>query len=145
MQTQAHCTMRTFLVLLLQVLLLASPVFAQTGAIDGFTAQRAVAQRRWEEQFLAVPSPKSAREHLRRLPLEPHIAGSKEDYATAVYVRDQLRSYGIAADLRQYDVWLNYPNTPPVLELITNKRQKLSINEAVVPGDPTSSHPKITP
>ncbi len=145
MQTQSHCTMRTFLILLLQIFLLAPPAFAQTASIDGFSAARAVAQRRWEEQFRAVPAPKSAREHLRRLTLEPHIAGSKEDYATAVYVRDQLRSYGLAAELRQYDVWLNYPNTPPVLELITNKRQKLSINEAVVPGDPTSSHPRITP
>lgn len=137
--------MRTLLILLLQALLLAPPVFAQTATIDGFSSERAVAQRRWEEQFRAVPSPKSAREHLRRLTLEPHIAGSKEDYATAVYVRDQLRSYGIAAELKQYDVWLNYPNTPPVLELITNKRQKLSTSEAVVPGDPTSSNPKITP
>jgi N-acetylated-alpha-linked acidic dipeptidase len=82
---------------------------------------------------------------LRRLTIEPHIAGSKEDYDTAVYVRDQLRSYGIAAELRQYDVYLNYPNTPPVLELITNKRQKLSVNEVAVPGDPTSTNPKITP
>ena len=140
--------MRTFLSLLLQLVILASPAFAQTntpGNLDGFTAQRAVDQRRWEEQFRAVPAPKSAREHLRRLTLEPHIAGSKEDYATAVYVRDQLRSYGIAADLRQYDVWLNYPNTPTVLELITTRRQKLSTVEAVVAGDPTSSNPKITP
>ena len=137
--------MRTFLVLLLQILLLAPPAFAQTAIIDGFSAERAVAQRRWEEQFRAVPSPKSAREHLRRLTLEPHIAGTKEDYATAVYVRDQLRSYGLAAELRQYDVWLNYPNTPPLLELITNKRQQLSTSEAVVPGDPTSTNPKITP
>ena len=145
--------MRTFLILLLHALLLAPPAFAQlstsastsAAAIDGFSAARAVAQRRWEEQFRAVPSPKSAREHLRILTLEPHIAGSKEDYATAVYVRDQLRSYGIAAELRQYDVYLNYPNTPPVLELITNKRQKLSVTEAAVPGDPTSTHPKIPP
>lgn len=137
--------MRTFLILVLQLLLLAPPAFAQTGAIDGFSAERAVAQRRWEEVFRAVPSPKSAREHLRRLTLEPHIAGSKEDYATAVYVRDQLRSYGIPAELKQYDVWLNYPNTPPVLELITNKRQVLSTRETVVRGDPTSSHPGITP
>ena len=141
--------MRTFLILLLQLTLLAPPAFAQNGTnaagIDGFSAERAAAQRRLEEQFRAVPSPKSAREHLRVLTLEPHIAGTKEDYATAVYVRDQLRSYGIAADLKQYDVWLNYPNTPPVLELITNKRQKLSTSEAVVPGDPTSTHPKITP
>ena len=145
--------MRTFLILLLHALLLAPPAFAQlstsastnAAAIDGFSAARAVAQRRWEEQFRAVPSPKAAREHLRILTLEPHIAGSKEDYATAVYVRDQLRSYGIAAELRQYDVYLNYPNTPPVLELITNKRQKLSVTEAAVPGDPTSTHPKIPP
>ena len=148
MQTESHCTMRTFLSLLLQFVIFAAPAFAQTNttaALDGFTAQRAVDQRKWEEQFRAVPAPKSAREHLRKLTLEPHIAGTKEDYATAVYVRDQLRSYGIAADLREYNVWLNYPNTPTVLELITNKRQKLSTFEAVVPGDPTSSHPKITP
>ncbi len=118
---------------------------ADSRALDGFTDERAVVQRRWEEQFRAVPAPKSAREHLRKLTLEPHIAGTKEDYATALYVRDQLRSYGLAADLKEYDVWLNYPNTPSVLELITTRRQKLVIHEAVVPGDPTSSHPKITP
>ena len=137
--------MRTFLSLLLQLVILASPALAQTPAIDGFTAQRAVDQRKWEEQFRAVPAPKSAREHLRILTLEPHMAGTKEDYATAIYVRDQLRSYGIAADLREYNVWLNYPNTPTVLELITTKRQKLNTFEAVVSADPTSSHPKITP
>ncbi|HEU4933926.1 MAG TPA: M28 family metallopeptidase, partial [Pyrinomonadaceae bacterium] len=34
---------------------------------------------------------------------------------------------------------------PSTLELITTKRQRLSTQEAVVPGDPTSSNPKITP
>jgi N-acetylated-alpha-linked acidic dipeptidase len=138
--------MKTILILLLLVVItLPTPVtFAQT-AIDGFSAERAAAERRWEEQFRAVPNAKSAREHLRRLTLEPHIAGSKEDYDTAVYVRDQLRSYGLAAELKEYDVWLNYPNAPTVLELITNRRQRLSTQEAVVPGDPTSSNPKITP
>lgn len=138
--------MRTFLILLLQLLLLAPPALAQTAAIDGFSAERSMAHGRWEEQFRAVPAPKSAREHLRRLTLEPHIAGTKEDYDTAIYVRDQLRSYGIAAELKEYDVWLNYPNTPSVVELIRNKRrQKLNTFEAVVSGDPSSSHPKITP
>ena len=142
--------MKTILVLsLLVVITLAPPLtfteaFAQT-AIDGFNSEHATAERRWEEQFRAVPNPKSAREHLRRLTLEPHIAGTKEDYDTAVYVRDQLRSYGLAAELKEYEVWLNYPNTPSVLELITNRRQRLSTREAVVPGDPTSSNPKITP
>src|SRR5215218_10818233 len=147
--------MKTILILfLLVVITLAAPLtftetfiqtsFAQT-TLDGFSAERAAAERRWEEQFRAVPDPKSAREHLRRLTLEPHIAGTKEDYNTAIYVRDQLRSYGLAAELREYEVWLNYPNTPTVLELITTRRQKLNVQEAVVPNDPTSSHPKITP
>ncbi|HEX6717187.1 MAG TPA: M28 family metallopeptidase [Pyrinomonadaceae bacterium] len=138
--------MKTILILLLLVsITLAAPItFAQT-AIDGFSSQSAAAERRWEEQFRAVPNPKSAREHLRRLTLEPHIAGSKEDYATAVYVRDQLRSYGLNAELKEYQVWMNYPNTPTVLELITTRRQQLNTREAIISSDPTSSNPKITP
>ena len=143
--------MKTILILLLLVattlttpLTFIQKTFAQT-AIDGFSPNRVAAERRWEEQFRAVPDPKSAREHLRRLTIEPHIAGTKEDYDTAVYVRDQLRSYGLSAELREYEVWLNYPNSPSTLELITTKRQPLSTREAVVPGDPTSSNPKITP
>ncbi|HLM24119.1 MAG TPA: M28 family metallopeptidase [Pyrinomonadaceae bacterium] len=139
--------MKTILtIFLLATILLPWPVaLSQNSTIDGFSADRAAAQRRWEEQFRAVPNPQSAREHLRRLTLEPHIAGTKEDYETAVYVRDQLRAFGLNAELKEYEVWLNYPNTPTVLELITTRRQKLSTREAVVPGDPSSSHPKITP
>src|SRR6185437_9384040 len=100
--------MKTILVLvLLVVITLATPLtfteaFAQT-AIDGFSTERAAAERRWEDQFRAVPNSKSAREHLRRLTIEPHVAGTKEDYDTAVYVRDQLRSYGLAAELKEYE------------------------------------------
>ena len=137
--------MRTFLIPVLQIILVSSPAFSQTATIDGFTQDRLAAQRRWEDAFRAVPASKSAREHLRILTREPHIAGTKEDYDTAIYVRDQLRGYGIPAELRQYDVWLNYPKSPAVLELITAKRQRLNINEAVVSKDPSSSHPKITP
>src|SRR6266478_3983383 len=114
-------------------------------ALDGFSARGTLLERRWEEQFLAVPSAVSAREHLRRLTLEPHVAGTKEDYATAIYVRDQLRSYGLNADLKEYQVWLNYPNTPSVVELIAPRRERLSVREAAVRSDPSSSNPGITP
>jgi len=138
--------MKTILtIVLLLTLSIATPVTLSQNAIDGFSADRVAAQRRREEQFRAVPAPNSAREHLRILTRDPHIAGTKEDYATAVYVRDQLRSYGLSADLKEYDVWLNYPKTPSVLELITTRRQRLSVHEPVVPEDPSSSHPKITP
>ena len=138
--------MKTILsILLLVALTITTPLAFSQNALDGFSAERALAQRRWEDQFRAIPNPQSAREHLRRLTLEPHIAGTKEDYDTAVYVRDQLRSYGLTADLKEYDVWLNYPKTPSVLELITTRRQRLSTHEAIVPGDPSTTHPKITP
>ncbi len=138
------------LILVFVVLVQFNPtrVFSQNGnssRLDGFSASGAVEQRKWEDRFRAIPNPKSAREHLRVLTLEPHIAGSKEDYDTAVYVRDQLKSYGLNAELKEYEVWLNYPKTNPILELITNRRQRLSVTEAIVKADPTSSHPKITP
>ena len=99
-------TTRGILNLLLVVTFLISQanlrhVFSQgssgSSALDGFTTEGAAQERRWEEQFRAVPAPTSAREHLRRLTAEPHIAGTKEDYATAIYVRDQMRSYGLPA------------------------------------------------
>lgn len=100
---------------------------------------------RLEEQFRSVPTAASAREHLRRLTLEPHIAGTREDYETAIYVRDQMRSYGLAVELKEYQVWLPYPKTPAILELVTPRRQRLPVHETVVTKDPSSSHPKITP
>jgi len=114
-------------------------------ALDGFSARGTLLERRWEEQFLAVPSAASARKHLRRLTLEPHVAGTKEDYATAIYVRDQLRSYGLTAELKEYQVWLNYPNSPGIVELIAPRRERLAVREAIVSADPTSSNPGITP
>src|ERR1700674_3938758 len=103
-------------------------------------------ERGWEEKFRAVPAPESAREHLRHLTAVPHVAGTKEDYATALYVRDQIRSYGITSDLKEYDVLLNYPKQPSIVELITSQgREKLTLKEAVIAADPSSSNPNIIP
>jgi N-acetylated-alpha-linked acidic dipeptidase len=113
--------------------------------LDGFSSAGSAEERRWEEEFRSVPAPGSAREHLRRLTAEPHVAGTKEDYATAVYVRDQIRSYGIAAELKEYEVLLPYPKQPSIVELIQPRRQRLTVKEAVVPEDPSSSNPKIIP
>ncbi|MGA9994140.1 MAG: M28 family metallopeptidase [Pyrinomonadaceae bacterium] len=114
-------------------------------SLDGFTAEAAAQEHRWEEEFRAAPDPKSAREHLRRLTLEPHVAGTPEDYATAVYVRDQLRSFGLSAELKEYQVLLPYPKQPSTLELVAPRREKLRVQETVIPEDPSSSSRKIIP
>lgn len=114
--------------------------------LDGFTSARSQSQRRWEEEFRRVPSPNSAREHLRRLTIEPHVAGTKEDYATAIYVRDQIRSYGIPSELKEYEVLLPYPKQPAIVELVMGQRtERLTARESPIPKDPSSANPKIFP
>jgi N-acetylated-alpha-linked acidic dipeptidase len=102
-------------------------------------------QRRWEEQFRAVPQAATAREELRRLTAEAHIAGSPEDYATAIYVRDLMRSFGLQSELREYQVLLPYPRNPSVVELVAPRRERLQVREDIVAEDPTSSSKKIVP
>src|SRR2546430_12027183 len=114
-------------------------------SLDGFSSQNANAEKRFEEQFRTIPAANSAREHLRRLTAEPHVAGTPEDYATAVYVRDQMRSFGLSDELKEYQVWLNYPKTDPIVELVAPRRERLSVREAILKEDPTSSNRKITP
>jgi N-acetylated-alpha-linked acidic dipeptidase len=103
------------------------------------------AQRTTEQQFRAVPSPATAREELRRLTAEAHIAGSPEDYETAVYVRDQMRSFGLRSELKEYQVLLPYPRTPGIVELVAPRRERLQVREDIVPQDSTSSSRKIVP
>jgi N-acetylated-alpha-linked acidic dipeptidase len=118
---------------------------AAPAALDGFTTSESLAERQLEDRFRAVPTPASAREHLRTLTREPHVAGTPEDYQTALYVRDQLRKFGIAAELKEYQVLLPYPKRPTVLELVAPRRQRLALQEAALPADPSSSHAKIIP
>jgi len=124
---------------------LSQSASAPAAVLDGFTPAGSIEERRWEDEFRAVPAPASAREHLRRLTAEPHIAGSKEDYATALYVRDQIRSYGIASELNEYEVLLPYPKQPGIVELTRPRLEKLAVKEPVIAEDPSSSNPKIVP
>lgn len=118
---------------------------SESSNIDGFTVSGTVAERQLEENFRRIPSPESAREHLRRLTAEPHVAGTKEDYETAVYVRDRMREYGLATEIRTYDVLLPYPKRPGLIELIAPRRERLIAKEAVVPEDRSSANAKIIP
>src|SRR6267143_2961419 len=130
--------------LLIAVMAGQSICFAQT-AIDGFAPKLSETQRQREEQFRAVPSTANAREELRRLTAEAHLAGSPEDYATAIYDRDQMRSFGLNSELREYQVLLPSPRTPSIVELIAPRRERMQVREDVLPEDPSSASKKIVP
>jgi N-acetylated-alpha-linked acidic dipeptidase len=149
MKTPVRAALALFLTINFVCATTAPPAHAQTKeaapALDGFTAGQSEIERQLEERFRNVPLATSAREHLRTLTREPHVAGTPEDYRTAVYVRDQLRKFGISAELREYQVLLPYPKRPTVLELVAPRRVRLNLQEAVLPQDPSSAHARIIP
>jgi N-acetylated-alpha-linked acidic dipeptidase len=66
-------------------------------------------QARWDQQFLAVPDPHLARQHLQVLTAAPHWASSPEDYATALYVAGRFKAAGLHTEIVPYSVLLNKP------------------------------------
>src|SRR4029078_11332800 len=102
-------TRRVSTLLIISVFIFHSIAFAQSQSpIDGFNRESSDTERNFEGRFRAIPSSGSASKQLHLLTAEPHIAGSKEDYATAIYVRDQMRSYGLNAEVAAHQVLLNY-------------------------------------
>jgi N-acetylated-alpha-linked acidic dipeptidase len=104
--------------LLFAALLLTSISFAQQSASTSptdnssttpfgfrdFTKQAAI-----DKQFIAVPDPKLAREHLRTLTSAPHVASSPEDKKTAEYVAEKFRAAGLQTQIVEYKVWMGMP------------------------------------
>jgi len=67
------------------------------------------AQAKIDQSFMAVPDAKLAGEELKTLTAAPHIAGSKEDYATAEFVAQKFKAAGLETSIVPYKVWLNLP------------------------------------
>lgn len=120
----------------------AAPATANPG-ISGFFPESLRAQQKAEKQFLAVPDPKMAEEHLRILTAEPHIAGSPEDRKTAEYVAKKFREAGLETEIVEYRVWMNVPDEVSV-EISTPKtpRAQAPTPERVA-SDPFQSDPRV--
>jgi N-acetylated-alpha-linked acidic dipeptidase len=66
-------------------------------------------QAQIDREFLAVPDAKLAGEELKTLTAVPHVAASKEDYDTAVYVANKFKAAGLETTIVPYKAWLNLP------------------------------------
>lgn len=129
---------------LLAVLAAARVATAAEGPLGVAPGSRA-ALASAEAKALAVPSPERARAWLHTLTEEPHVAGTKADYDTAVFVRDKLREWGWQADLAEYEVLLNYPIGTPIVEIVRPVAQKLQVIEAPHLPDKDSASPAAFP
>ena len=66
-------------------------------------------QAKIDREFLAIPDARLAGEELKTLTASPHVAGSKEDYATAVYVANKFKAAGLDTQIVEYKAWMNLP------------------------------------
>ena len=110
----------------------------------GFLKTGRAEQLRLEDLAVQIPTPARARRLLRVLTEEPHVAGTPEDYDTAVYVRDQLRETGIEAELVEYRVLLNYPERV-VAKMTLPEQADIPLREPGDPRDKDSFSPSAFP
>jgi N-acetylated-alpha-linked acidic dipeptidase len=97
-----------------------------------------------EDRLLAAPSPERARQTLRTLTAKPHLAGTPEDYATALYVRDELQRAGFDVELVEYEVYLPRPKSRRV-EMTAPTKYRCALTEPALPEDPDSASPLAVP
>ena len=63
----------------------------------------------WEAEYMKIPSASFAYEHLSYYTSLPHVAGTQEDYQTALYTHQKFLSYGLNSKIEEETVLLNYP------------------------------------
>ena len=119
--------------------------------VQGIQAQSSHGQLRkglspLEELFAQYPSAEAAKEQLRYLTSEPHVAGTSGDQRMADFVKEEFEKAGIPqVSIYELEVMLNYPNfTHPsrlILRSASNDHDvlyKAKLSEAVLEEDGTS-------
>ncbi|MBL8208774.1 MAG: folate hydrolase, partial [Blastocatellia bacterium] len=91
----------------------------------------------WEEKFRAIPKAENLKESMRRLSAEPHHLGSVAGKRNAEWMRDQLKSWGLKAELEEFDVLFPTPKER-VLELVSPEKFQAKLKEPVLAEDPDS-------
>ncbi|HET7183438.1 MAG TPA: M28 family metallopeptidase [Terriglobales bacterium] len=102
-----------------------------------------VAERTLEQQFLAVPDPHHAEQHMKILTAEPHMAGTPGDRKTAEYVARKFREWGFETEIVEYKVWMNYPAEVSVDAVTPAGVIMHGPTREHVPGDPFQDDPRV--
>jgi N-acetylated-alpha-linked acidic dipeptidase len=103
-------------------------------------------QAKIDQDFLAIPDPKLAQEELKTLTAVPHVAASKEDYDTALYVAGKFKAAGLDTQIVPYKAWLNLPQE--VFLEATNAEGKILMTGPTrehVDSDPYQDDPRVLP
>jgi N-acetylated-alpha-linked acidic dipeptidase len=132
------------------LLLLAGVASAQTvptlasGVPTMVGFRDAAAQWKIDQEFLKVPSAELAGQDLKTLTAVPHLASTKGDYATALYVAKKFREAGLETKVVPYRVMLNLPGKIQVTAYGPDGKQLMSgPTREHVEGEPFENDPNI--
>ncbi len=115
-----------------------SAIPARVFGFRDFTRQAA-----WDSEFLAIPDPQLARQHLKALTAAPHWASSPEDYATALYVAARFKAAGLQTEILPYSVLIDKP-VSNLVEAFDATGRKIFTGPTRPPGS-SSDDPRILP
>ena len=93
-----------------------------------------------------MPSAKLAQEELKTLTAAPHVAASKEDYDTALYIESKFKAAGLETEIVPYKAWMNLPQE--VFLQATNDEGKILMSgpsREHVDNDPYQDDPRVLP
>jgi N-acetylated-alpha-linked acidic dipeptidase len=107
--------------------------------LRGYTPDHSTTEIAWEKKYQAIPEAGHIRENMRRLSARPHHVGSPYDKDNAEWLLAQLKSFGLDAEIEQFETLFPTPKTRK-LELIKPDGSKFTakLEESTLKIDPTS-------
>ena len=90
--------------------------------------------RNWEEVFRSIPRAERLKDYAERLSAEPHHVGSPAGREYALWMRDQMKVWGLDATIEEYDVLFPTPRER-LLEMVAPTRFTASLKEPVISED----------
>jgi N-acetylated-alpha-linked acidic dipeptidase len=110
---------------------------AQGHPLAGYSATNGGTELDWEKKIQAIPKPDNIKANMMQLAAEPHHLGSPRQHENALWLQRTLRSYGLDAQIEQFDVLFSTP-LDRVVELVGPTPFRAKLKEPEVAGDPTS-------
>src|ERR1700722_18719465 len=99
---------------LLSMLALTANAAQTVYPLRGYTSASSAKEVQWEEKFRQIPQTDNLREYMRRLSARPHHVGSAYDKDNAEWILAQLKSYGLDAQIEQFETLLPTPRSRKV-------------------------------
>lgn len=108
---------------------------AQT--LTGYSSAAASRQHSLEQLLVTLGDTGRARTHSRVLSSVPHVAGTPAQQATARYVLEQMKSFGLDTSRADFQVYIPHPEST-VVEVVWPHQLRLELQETPLPEDSTS-------